>query len=170
MSIHLVRHATPEVVAGTVPALWELSASGRTKSVELSSRLPEGGVWASSTETVAVETVRLAAPAGTTALHHAGFDEVRRTERHDGDFHDRRRAWIENRFDERHAGWETPKAAAARFDQAVNEVRESGQSLVVVSHGMVMTAWLVHAHKTLTVGDAVAFWHSLKFPDVVVVD
>jgi broad specificity phosphatase PhoE len=164
----LVRHAQPEASADVAPGRWPLSASGRRAAEQLRGRLPASGRWVASTEVKAYETLVAAGPRDAGAIaRDARFGEVRRSEPYDVDFRTRRRAWVEGRLDERHAGWETPLEAAARFDAAVEEHAEPGDPLVVGSHGMVITAWLVHARGTVTRQEAGAFWTALAFPDVI---
>ncbi len=98
------------------------------------------------------------------------FNEVQRDEPFDNDFRSRRRAWVEGKLDDRHAGWETPEEAASRFDEAVREYGERGERLVIGSHGMVITAWLVHAGLLQPGVAAGRFWEALAFPELVEVD
>src|SRR4051794_19483559 len=67
-------------------------------------------------------------------------------------------------------GWETPLEAAARFDAAVMDHATEDSPLVIGSHGMVLTAWLVHARGAVARHAAGEFWDALAFPDVVEVD
>ncbi len=60
--------------------------------------------------------------------------------------------------------------AAARFDAAVREHSRLGFALVVGSHGMVLTAWLVHVRGAVTIQASGAFWEGMSFPDVIEVD
>ena len=98
------------------------------------------------------------------------LNQVKRDEPFDDDFRSRRRAWVEGRLDARHTGWETPKEAAIRFDEAVRAHAGMHDRLVICSHGMVITAWLVD-HRWVQAGpEAGAFWAALAMPDVVEVD
>jgi broad specificity phosphatase PhoE len=79
-----------------------------------------------------------------------------------------RRAWVAGRLDERHNGWETPTVAAARFDAGIRDYASG--NVVIASHGMVLTAWLVSIG-TLAAGQPAAlFWEELGFPDIVEVE
>ncbi len=71
------------------------------------------------------------------------------------------------RLDEGHAGWESPQEAAERFELAVREYAADAGALVVATHGMVLTAWLVHGRQRLAPGKAAAFWERMRFPDVI---
>lgn len=170
MTILLVRHAEPEVVPGLDPRRWTLSDAGRIAAAELAARLPSYGVWMSSTETKAYETLSYAAGPDLAIAQDPGFDEVRRDEPFDEGFRARRRAWVEGRLDERHAGWETPTEVAARFDRAVTAHAAPGTPLVIASHGMALTAWLVHARCQVPQHEAARFWETLAFPDVIAVE
>lgn len=69
------------------------------------------------------------------------------------------------RLDERHTSWESPEESAARFQAGLNAL--TGRSVIVASHGMVITAWLSQ-FGYVPAGDATgAFWMSLRFPDLV---
>jgi broad specificity phosphatase PhoE len=165
--IVLVRHAEPQVSATMDPQLWPLSAAGRAAAGSLRGRLPGAGRWVASSELKAYQTLQCARPGSVAVSQEARFDEVRRVEPFDDDARTRRRAWVDGRLDERHRGWETPPEAAARFDEAVRDHVSASDTLVVGSHGMVLTAWLVHARGVLAAEDAGPFWEALAFPDVI---
>ena len=165
--IVLVRHAEPRTSPNADPARWPLSEAGRSAAARLAAHLPATGRWVTSTEVKAYETLWCARSDETLRVaQDARFDEVRRVEPFDADFRARRRAWVEGRPDQRHADWESPHAAAARFDEAVAEHSEGESTLVIGTHGMVLTAWLVHARGAVAQGGAGAFWAALAFPDV----
>jgi len=167
MTIHLVRHAEPKVVPSVDSRHWRLSEAGRMAATGLGPRLPRDAVWVSSTEPKAHETLRCAADPDIAVALDAGFDEVHREEAFDPDFRARRLAWVEGRLDERHEGWETPAEVAVRFERAVGVHTARGDALVVGSHGMALTAWLVHARGVVSPHDAGRFWQALAFPDVI---
>jgi broad specificity phosphatase PhoE len=124
-------------------------------------------VWVSSTETKAYETLLCAGDGNVAILQNPGFDEVRREEPFDDGYRSRRLAWVEGHHDERHAGWETPRETAARFGRAVTTHTVQGSPLVIASHGMAITAWLVHGRRLVAAHNAVGFWTALSFPDVI---
>jgi broad specificity phosphatase PhoE len=167
VSIILVRHAEPVAVRQQAPGRWPLSEAGRRAARRLRDRLPGSGVWVSSTETRAYETLACAREGARTIARDPGFDEVRRDEPFEDGFRARRRAWVEGELDDRHAGWESPRDAADRFDGTVQLYVMPDVPLVVASHGMVLTAWLVHGRGWLAPEDAGDFWEGLSFPDVV---
>lgn len=130
--------------------------------------LPDDSVWVSSPELKAVETLRCARQAADVEIREDDrLGEVfRPDEPFDERFAERRRAWVEGRIDERHIGWEPREDAASRFDAAVR-AREGSPSLVVGTHGLVLTAWLVSIGQVEPGSPAGAFWARLAFPDLI---
>lgn len=170
MTLVLVRHAEPEVSPLDDPRSWPLSTTGREAASQLHDRLPDAGRWFSSTERKAYETLLYAGGSSVRVDQDPRFDEVGRDEPFDSEFKTRRRAWVEGHLDERHAGWESPQEAAERFDLALREYANATEALVVATHGMVLTAWLVHGLRSLSELEAGSFWEQMRFPDVVRVD
>lgn len=164
----LVRHAEPQVSALVDPQEWSLSGVGRSAAEGLRDRLPSRGLWVTSTAVKAYETLLHARRAGSPSVTQgARLNEVRTVEPFDDDFRARRLAWFEGRLDDRHTGWETAREAAARFDAAVAEHSSMGAPLVIGSHGMVLTAWLVHGRGSVDEQAAGTFWEAMTFPDVI---
>ncbi|MBO0811350.1 MAG: histidine phosphatase family protein [Microlunatus sp.] len=168
-TVIIVRHAEPEVRADLPPASWPLSPAGRLAAAGLHGTLPAAAGLASSSELKAIETICLAAavePEAVTVDDH--FGEVRRPGEPFDDHHrDRRLAWITGRPDARHAAWETPEQAARRFQDGLDQL--DGEIVVVGTHGMIITAWLV-AIGEVRPGDAAgACWQQLAFPDVLTI-
>lgn len=168
--ITFVRHGMPAVDGEASPAVWPLIpeavvAAGALRLDAASERT----VIVSSPERKAVQTCALAVGASESAvLTDAGLREIDRIESVDAGFRDARRAWIASRIDERHRGWESPDAAARRFHEAL--LRHRGDHLIVATHGMVLTCWLVAQGIVASGGDAIEFWESLRFPDVLELD
>lgn len=163
----LVRHATPEVRPDQHPSRWPLTVDGRRAAAELGSRLPKDGVLASSPELKAIETLCWAAAVDDKAVRtDRRFTEVSRPgEPFDDDHRSRRLAWVTGRLDERHAGWELPEEAAARFQSGLDAV--DGNAVVVATHGMIIAAWLTSIGY-VSRGDSVGeLWAELRFPDLV---
>lgn len=162
----------PKVSPTLDPALWPLSLEGRRAAQELRQRLPPTArVWVASQELKAFETLQCLSPKdGGAILQDARFNEVQRDEPFDDDFRSRRRAWVEGKLDARHTGWETPQDAARRVDEAVREFAARGYPLIIGSHGMVLTAWLVHRARVQSGAEAGMFWEALAFPDLVEID
>lgn len=160
----------PEAAPSLSPDRWPLSTGGREAARALRGRLPVDAVWLTSAEPKAVETARLAAGPFQDIAHDDRFGEVRRPgEPHDDDVLVRRRAWVEGALDARHAGWETLGSAGDRFQEALAQwaPRAGNRSLVVGTHGMVLTAWLVRVGVVSPGSAAGELWASLTFPDVV---
>jgi broad specificity phosphatase PhoE len=168
MQVILIRHAMPTVNASQPPNEWPLSPAGRAAYAALGRVLPDRAAWLSSTERKAVETLALArSNQAADMVQDDRFDEVVRPgEPFDDDVHDRRLAWVEGRPDKRHHGWESPEHGAERFQTAVSE-QKSAEPLVIATHGMVLTAWLVSIGHVQPGRPAGAFWSRLAFPDVI---
>lgn len=155
--LYLVRHAMPAASEQTDPAEWPLTAEGRQAAELLSEALPADGVYAASAELKSQQTLP-----GLSPRVDPRFDEVSRPgEGWRADFRERRRAWVGGQA---RAGWESHEVAAARFGSGLAAARQEGRPLVVASHGMVLTNWLV-AVGALTRAHAPDFWDELGFPD-----
>lgn len=164
-TVRLLRHAMPEQVPGVDPARWVLGPAGLAAASGLRGAVPGGACVLSSPEPKAVATAEAAT--GVPPRCDPRFAEVRRPlEPFGGEVRARRGAWVAGRLDERHEGWETPAQAAARFAEGVAAYRDD---LVVATHGMVMTAWLVVAGH-VSPDAAEAFWRELSFPELIVVE
>jgi broad specificity phosphatase PhoE len=137
---------------------------------QLGTRLPADGIWVASDEVKAYETLLCARSGATEVRQDARFGEVQRAEPFDDDFRSRRRGWVEGRLDDRQAEWESASDAAARFDATVNDYLELGRPLVIGSHGMVITAWLVRIGVVAPGRVAGDFWDALEFPDLIEID
>jgi broad specificity phosphatase PhoE len=169
--IALVRHAPPQVSPDEPAWQWSLTADGRRLASELRTRLPANGIWIASDEVKATETLICARPDDAIEVRQdVRFGEVLRDEPFDDGFRDRRRAWVEGRLDEPHAGWESAREAAARFDAAINDYAEPGGPLVIGSHGMVITAWLVHIGAIRPGRPAGELWEAMKLPDIIEIE
>jgi len=163
LKVILLRHAAPEVRPGVRPERWSLSDDGRQAARLLRGQLPERAVLASSREAKAIETP--GCRSGSTSLaHRRNFGEVQRVEPFDDHHHSRRLAWVRNELDDRHIGWETPSQAAVRFQAGLDAIDDD---VVVATHGMVMTAWLVARGIVEPGQSAGACWIRLTFPALV---
>ncbi|WP_181905791.1 NUDIX domain-containing protein [Microbacterium bovistercoris] len=163
--ITLLRHGMPEVDASVSPEEWPLSSDGAAAA----SALRLDGTAVSSPELKARQTTVLATGAEEgTVVQDARFREVDREELVHDDFRSARRAWVAGRLDERHVSWETPDDVAQRFHEGL--LAHPAEHIVVGTHGMALTAWTV-AQGLIEAGDpAVAFWETLRFPDVIELD
>lgn len=162
--VSFVRHAHPEVDASIRPSEWVLTADGVQAAKSLA--LPPNALVISSPEFKALQTVALATGSAKDAvLVDAGFREVDRVEAvHDG-YRAARRAWVSGVLDDRHEGWESPESAVLRVSDALR--RYDASHLVVGTHGMILTAWLVHTGAVESGESAVEFWERLPFPAIV---
>lgn len=160
----------PAVDGNASPAAWPLVSEAVVAAGALRlDAASERTVVVSSPERKAVQTCALAVGASESAvLTDTGLREIDRIESVDAGFRDARRAWIAGRIDERHRGWESPDAAARRFHEAL--LRHPGDHLIVATHGMVLTSWLVAQGIVASGGDAIEFWESLRLPDVIALD
>lgn len=166
-TVTLLRHAAPQVLPQVEPARWSLSPDGRQAASLLRGQLPGRTVLASSPEAKAIETLSLAAVSDPRHLHvDDNFGEVQRIEPFDENHRSRRLAWVRGELDDRHTGWETPPQAAERFQAGLDAIEGD---VVVATHGMVMTAWLVACGIVEPGAAAGAYWASLTFPALVIV-
>ena len=155
----------PRVDAAVTPDAWELSTEGLGAAAgqQVSA---EGATIASSPERKALQTTALTTAVRENAVvTEPRFREVDRVERVHDDFRAARAAWIAGQLDTRHEGWETPNAAARRFHEGL--LAHPDDHLIVGTHGMVLTAWLVSVGQVAPGEAAVAFWDALAFPEVV---
>lgn len=161
--ILLVRHAEPAASPDTPSSTWPLTDAGRAAAETLRASLPPESLLVSSNERKAWETLAGHA-ADTRVRKDARFDEVYRpNEGWRTDFRDRRRRYV---LGDPIAGWETSSAVAQRFDDGIAAVQQqaAGRTVVVGTHGMSMTLWLVH-RGLVSSEDAARFWEGLRFPD-----
>ncbi|MEJ1087517.1 NUDIX domain-containing protein [Microbacterium sp. Mu-80] len=161
-----VRHAMPEVDSASPPSAWPLSDAGVAAAAAMVLEVDAGTIVVSSPERKARQTAALAVGSSIAQIPtDPRLREVDRVERvHDG-FRAARAAWVAGDLDDRHAGWEPPDAAAQRFHDGL--LAHAAEHLIVGTHGMVLTAWMV-AQRQVPPGDAaVTFWNALQFPDIV---
>lgn len=162
--LFLLRHAMPQVDGSVPPSEWALSTEGRAAARGLHGTLPPGAHRLASAERKAQETLQLALPGSFDTDDR--LNEVRRPAEPFGiHFHSARRAWVAGRLDERHAAWEKPDAAAARFDSVLRNA--PGGDLVVATHGMVLTSWLRWIGRLSPGEEAGQYWDALTFPAVI---
>jgi broad specificity phosphatase PhoE len=147
----LVRHAKPKVDATVPPADWALADGAREAAAEVGRHL-RGTRVVASTERKAIETAE-ALGLGPVTTSDA-FCEVTRPWYDDGDAMARdAQRWFGG---ETVDGWEPFETAVDRFAAGVLT------DAVIVTHGTVMTAWLLSAS---FVTDPFAFWRDLRMPD-----
>lgn len=148
----------------TVPSQqWQLSADGHRAARALT--LPSPHYLVASEEPKAIQTLAWAGHVTT----EARFNEVaRNTDETATDWHVIRRRYVAG---EQFSDWEPHAEAARRFDAALSSHLDtavsSGRHLVVATHGMVLTVWLVN--RRLITAPA-AFWHGLRLPEKLTID
>jgi 2,3-bisphosphoglycerate-dependent phosphoglycerate mutase len=159
VTLILVRHALPAVDPSTPPSQWPLSSDGRAAAALLP--LPPSADLVASTEPKAVETLSSFGH----VVQDSRFGEIHREgEPFDGNFRELRLAYMEGAA---HPLWEPHADAVARFDAAISSHSVPGRTLVVGTHGMVLTVWLTARIGLLSPG---SFWSDLRFPDALHVD
>jgi len=158
----LVRHAMPDASPEVPSGEWPLTPAGRAAASSLVDALPAGALLVASDERKAWETLG----AGSVP-RDPRFGEVRRDEGWSDDFRTVRGRYVAG---EALPGWEPQADVVARFGAGLDSWRARADgALVVATHGMAMTVWLVSVGR-VPVGEAEAFWSGLGFPDVVRVD
>lgn len=147
-----------------LPEKWPLTPEGRAAAQRLVAHLPDGAMLASSTERKACETLNAAHGA---IRQDPRFNEIHRPGSWDPDVRERRSRYVAGAV---LPGWEAQDTAAARFDEGVKEHQGAadrcGVPLVVATHGMVITVWMV-ARGHIPAEQAANFWRGLRFPDIV---
>lgn len=161
-----VRHAMPRVDPSVSASDWELSADGIRAAHQMNLTAPPTTRVIASTEKKAIQTLALVTGSSERAIpSDAGFDEVRRREPVDSGYRDRRSAWVRGEPDARHAGWERFADVGARMDAAITRFR--ADSMIIGTHGMALTAWLVRAGLVAPGAAAVDFWATLAYPEII---
>lgn len=162
----LLRHAMPLTSPDVLPEQWELGDEGRSGARELAPALPADAYYAASDEPKAYQTAEeIAALRGGTVVRDARLGEVRRPFVWGEDYRRIRREYVEGAD---HNGWESRAAVVARFTAAVQDhAAAAAAPLVLASHGMALTVWLV---SVLSLPAPGAFWADLRFPDAIAID
>jgi broad specificity phosphatase PhoE len=161
----VVRHAMPAADPESPPDQWVLSDDGIAAARALIRQLPPDAELVSSVEPKAWQTLG----ASDAVRRDARFNEVERVgEPWGGDFRRLRRAYVSG---VEHRGWEPHESVAARFRTGLDaHLARAGEApLVIASHGMAITVWLVDAG-VIPREDAAKFWSDLRFPDRHLVD
>lgn len=163
-----VRHAMPRIDASRPARDWALSEEGVRAARRLHLPVSATTQVLASTETKAIHTTSIVTDrACDQILVDARFDEVRREEPVDGEYLDRRAAWVGGDPDSRHLEWESFAEVGERMEAAIRSQRS--ETLIIGTHGMALTAWLVRTGLVAPGVAAVDFWASLKFPELVTV-
>jgi broad specificity phosphatase PhoE len=161
----LVRHAMPAASPDTSPSEWTLSPDGLRAARELRALLPLDARKIASTEPKAWQTL------GDTSdvARDARFREIDRpVEAWSEDFRARRAEYVSGA---RYRGWEAHREVAERFAAGIEAHHPDAavQPVVVATHGMAMTVWLVSIG-AVPPESAAEFWRGLRFPDCHLVD
>jgi broad specificity phosphatase PhoE len=157
----LLRHAEPSAVEGTAPGTGGLSPRGREDArslgQHLAGRLTATGIWTSPAPRAA-ETAALAFP-GATPVARAELREVTKPWYARPEEHAEALArWLAGATVE---GWEPRDDVRSRIDAVTPEL-EPHDAPVVVTHGVLLTAWL---DREGDLEDPAAFWSGLGLPD-----
>ena len=164
----LVRHSAPEIVPGVPANEWHLSNTGRRRCVALAETLAahDPALVCTSLEPKAIETGSLVA--GILGIPLETAPSLHEHDRRDvGFLQDQKqfRAQVAHFFeypDDLVFGYETADEAHSRFSRALRAVIEGHRTgtLVVVSHGTVMTLFVARAAGL----DPVPLWNQLGLP------
>jgi broad specificity phosphatase PhoE len=164
----LVRHAMPTVEPGVPAERWELGQHGRAASRALGVAAAESGYFVASDEPKALQTLQEMA-AGQEVVPEVGFREVRRPYYWSDDHRTLARTYVDGAC---HDGWELHGEVVARFEAAISRhtriAAARKQTLIVGTHGMAPTVWLMSRLELQP--SPGAFWASLQFPDLIDVD
>jgi broad specificity phosphatase PhoE len=175
MAIVLVRHAAVEVDREQAPVLWQLSDAGRAGARALA-RSP---VWREvqrifcSPEWKAHETAQIIA--GMNGIAVSVIEGLREVDRP-------ARQWFDESYPGGYAGavaeyfaaphrathgWEPPAVAQARIRTCIDTLRAwEPEPFAIAGHGLTLSLYLA----SLTGAVPLAFWPSIQFPDLAVVD
>jgi broad specificity phosphatase PhoE len=162
----LIRHAEPLVALETPGAEWPLTEKGRKDATVLGPSLAgrsASAIVLTSPERRARETASLALPlvvAGVRdQLSEVGKPWYSSTDEHTN-------AVAKYLKGELVKGWERREYVISRIVQLKSDF-ESSESLVLVSHGLLLTTWLDHE---IGLKDSLSFWSNLRMPDAWVAD
>jgi 2,3-bisphosphoglycerate-dependent phosphoglycerate mutase len=163
----LVRHAMPAAGPDLPPSEWPLSPEGVAAAAALRELLPRDARLVASSEQKAWQTLGGSGVADDPVGRDRRFREIDRvTEPWADDFRARRAEYVAGAS---HPGWEPQADVARRFAEGVATHVDGPRPLVIASHGMAMTVWLVSVG-VVAGADAEAFWQALRFPDAHIVD
>jgi broad specificity phosphatase PhoE len=162
----LIRHAEPLVAGETPGAEWPLTEKGRNDASVLGTSIADrstNAIVLTSPERRARETAALALPLLVAGVRDQ-LGEVKKP-------------WYASADEHRHAiaeyikgkvveGWERREDVISRVSKLKSDIGSS-ESLVLVSHGLLLTTWLDHE---IGLHDPLLFWSNLRMPDAWVAD
>jgi broad specificity phosphatase PhoE len=157
----LIRHAEPLTALETPGAEWPLTEKGRKDASELGTRLAgrSGSAFVlTSPERRARETAALAFPS-VVADNRDQLREVRKPWYASANEH--ASAVPKYLKGEGLVGWERRADVISRIAQLKSDFGSS-DSIVLVSHGLLLTTWLDHE---IGLNDPLSFWSDLRMPD-----
>jgi len=165
--IHLLRHAESKLDPNVPADRWHISEEGTESARALASSgvFDDVDLIVTSAEDKAFETaVPIARRIDAEVIRNSSFNELYRgtgpfTSREE--YHERVRTAFSIPSSST-GGWETAASALRRFEQGINRV-ESGtgaRSLLLVSHGLVLSLYFARLLKTEEVYDR---WRRLEF-------
>lgn len=168
----LVRHAEPHIDIERPAAEWALTPRGVASAQRLAAVLMASAPTriVASPERKAVETARILG--GALAIPVDRDDRLSEQGAEAGQFltdYAEFRALVRSHFDhpdEVVMRQESSHAAGQRFDDVVRAQLASGDHLVIVSHGRIMSSWLA----AVTGASAWQVWSELRLPDLLEVD
>jgi broad specificity phosphatase PhoE len=160
-SVVLIRHAEPVMACETPAAERPLTEKGRSEAsglgTSLAGRCAPTIVW-TSPQRRARETAALAFPLAEARVRRE-LSEVKKSWYASADEHANSAArYLRGDVVE---GWECREDVLTRIAHLRRELG-SLESLVLVSHGLLLTTWLDHE---IGLDDPFSFWSSLRIPD-----
>lgn len=168
----VVRHAEPEIEVDIPASEWKLTERGIASTTRLASVLAEytPSLVVTSPERKAVETARVLADVlGLPVVQQAHFAE-QGAGPHEfiedyGEFQELVQRFFERR-DEVVMRRESAAAAAKRFDDGLRELAAHDGTLVLVTHGRILSSWL----SGWCGASAWDIWTALRLPDAMDID
>jgi len=159
----LVRHAMPAQIPDEDPSTWRLGPEGVAAARQLSTLVGIDPYVVASAEPKASATALLVT--GREPALDLRLVEVRRPSRWNSEHVTDARHYLSGQDV---VGWESQDDVLRRIGESLDDHRElAGQRrLVVFGHGISAALWVAAALRI----DAVAWWRSLRFPDVWEID
>lgn len=169
-ALYLIRHAQTQQT-GLPAETWPLSDVGIQQAHKLAGMpfWPEVHLICSSWEPKAIQTAQIVAERHDLPVEPVlDLRELRRTEGYVADYESAVREALKNPL-KSHPGWEPAGEAQTRIMTAIERLLmlHEGETLAVVSHGLVLTLYLAYLTDTAPTPD---LWRSLPFASATQVD
>ena len=162
----MIRHAEPLMTGDTPGAEWPLTEKGRNDATVLGRSLAgrfTSAIVLTSPERRARETAALAFPLVVAGVRDQ-LSEVKKPWYASANEHTNAVAkYLKGEVVE---GWDRREDVISRIGQLKSHFGSS-ESLVLVSHGLLLTTWLDHQ---IGLNDPLSFWSNLRMPDAWVAD